>query len=50
MYTNKSVVEITVQVKAFTLHQDITHANNALYYDHVVFWVIMCRDKKCLFF
>ena len=48
MYTYKSVVEITVQVKAFTL--DITQDNNVLYDDHVVFWVIMCRDKKCLNF
>ena len=37
MYTNKSVVEITVQVKTFTLHQDITQANNFLYDDQVVF-------------
>ena len=44
MYTNKSVVEITVQIQSLTLHQDIMQANNFLYDDQVVFWVIMCRD------
>ena len=34
--TNKSVVEITVQVKTFTLHQYIKQANNFLYDDQVV--------------
>ena len=35
MYTNKSVVEITVQVKTFTLHQDIMQAKNFLCDDQV---------------
>ena len=43
MYTNESDLENTVQVNAFTLHQDITQANNVLYDDHVVFWVIVYR-------
>ena len=39
MYTNKSVVEIIVQVQTFTLHQDmiIMQANNFLYDDQVLF-------------
>ena len=36
MYTNKSVVEITVQVKTFTLHQHIMQADDFLYDDQVV--------------
>ena len=40
MYTNKSVVEITVQFKTLTLHKhdkDIMQANTLLYDDQVVF-------------
>ena len=37
MYTNKSGVEITVQVQTCTVHQDITQANNFLCDDQVVF-------------
>ena len=36
MYTDKSVVEITIQVNTFTLHQDIMQGNNFLYDDQVV--------------